>query len=103
MGERLGPVWVHAPCRVVRVVDALGRRRFAYGTLAGHPERGEEAFVVELDDTGAVWLAVTALLSSHLSAHAAAGTPAPAADYRRLSSSTRPPATGIGPAAGWEH
>src|SRR6266511_2144808 len=51
----------------------------------------------------AVWLAVTALLSSHLSAHAAAGTPAPAADYRRLSSSARPPATGIGPAAGWEH
>ncbi len=51
----------------------------------------------------AVWLAVTALLSSHLSAHAAAGTPAPAADYRRLSSSARPPATGIGPDAGSEH
>ncbi len=40
MGERLGPVWVHAPCRVVRIVDAPSRRGFADGTLAGHPERG---------------------------------------------------------------
>lgn len=29
------------------VVDEPRRRGFAYGTLAGHPERGEELFLVE--------------------------------------------------------
>ncbi len=38
-----------APCRVVAVVDEPARHGFAYGTLRGHPERGEEAFIVELD------------------------------------------------------
>ncbi len=44
---RLGPVW--APCRVVYVVDEPNRRGFAYGTLAGHPESGEERFGVRYD------------------------------------------------------
>jgi len=35
-----------APCRVVRVIDELDQWGFAYGTLPGHPEQGEEAFVV---------------------------------------------------------
>jgi len=60
VGMRLGPVWVQAPCRVLQVVAAARRHGFAYGTLAGHPERGEEAFVVGLDDTEAVRLQVTA-------------------------------------------
>lgn len=34
------------PCRVVRVVSAPDEAGFAYGTLPGHPESGEEAFVV---------------------------------------------------------
>ena len=34
------------PCRVVRVVAEADRVGFAYGTLPGHPESGEEAFVV---------------------------------------------------------
>lgn len=37
------------PCRVVDVVDEPDRRGFAYGTLPGHPETGEERFVVERD------------------------------------------------------
>ncbi len=37
------------PCRVVDVVDEPQRRGFAYGTLPGHPERGEERFVVSLE------------------------------------------------------
>ncbi|MCU1536161.1 MAG: hypothetical protein JWP82_512, partial [Humibacillus sp.] len=37
-----GPLSVHIPCRVVTVVDEPRRRGFAYGTLAGHPESGEE-------------------------------------------------------------
>ena len=45
----IGPGWLrlHAPCRVVAVVDEPDRRGFAYGTLPGHPESGEEVFVVE--------------------------------------------------------
>jgi len=50
---------VSARCRVVYVVDEPHRRGFAYGTLAGHPERGEEAFVVELRDN-AVWCHIRA-------------------------------------------
>lgn len=41
---RMGPV--PAPCRVVYLVDEADRRGFAYGTLAGHPESGEELFSV---------------------------------------------------------
>jgi len=40
------------PCRVVYVVDEPDRVGFAYGTLPGHPERGEEAFVVERASAG---------------------------------------------------
>jgi uncharacterized protein (UPF0548 family) len=43
----LGPV--HAPCRVVYVIDDANRRGFAYGTLPGHPESGEELFAVRYD------------------------------------------------------
>ncbi|WP_072802136.1 DUF1990 domain-containing protein [Rhodococcoides yunnanense] len=44
---RIGPVRI--PCRVVAVIDEPNRRGFAYGTLPGHPEQGEELFVVEFD------------------------------------------------------
>ena len=50
----LGPVWRLASCRVVWAVDEPERAGFAYGTLPGHPERGEEAFVVERAGSGAV-------------------------------------------------
>jgi uncharacterized protein (UPF0548 family) len=43
----LGPV--PAPCRVVYVVDEPDQRGFAYGTLPGHAESGEERFVVRYD------------------------------------------------------
>lgn len=48
------------PCRVTYVVDEPAVRGFAYGTLRGHPERGEEAFLVERDPDGSVWLRVRA-------------------------------------------
>jgi uncharacterized protein (UPF0548 family) len=41
------PLQVRAPCRVVYAVAEPGRRGFAYGTLPGHPECGEEAFMIE--------------------------------------------------------
>lgn len=44
--------WVEASCRVVAVADEDERFGFAYGTLPVHPERGEEAFVVERIDGG---------------------------------------------------
>jgi uncharacterized protein (UPF0548 family) len=49
------------PCRVVDVVDEPRRRGFAYGTLPGHPERGEERFLVSLDEaTDDVTASITA-------------------------------------------
>jgi uncharacterized protein (UPF0548 family) len=57
---RIGPLRLTAPCRVVYVVDEPSRRGFAYGTLDGHPECGEEAFTIGLMGDGAVIFAVTA-------------------------------------------
>jgi uncharacterized protein (UPF0548 family) len=54
----LGPFTV--PCEVVYVHDEPDRLGFGYGTLAGHQERGEESFVVELDPDGRVWLTIKA-------------------------------------------
>ena len=42
------------PCRVVYTLDDPDRRGFAYGTLPGHPERGEEAFIVSIAPDGEV-------------------------------------------------
>ncbi len=55
-----GPFGVNAPVRVVYVIDEEHRKGFAYGTLPGHPERGEEAFVVELRDGGEVAFTISA-------------------------------------------
>ena len=55
---RLGPLQV--PCRVVYVVDQQQRKGFAYGTLPGHPENGEEAFMLERAADGTVSFTVTA-------------------------------------------
>lgn len=55
------PFWflgIHAPCRVIYVVDEPNRKGFAYGTLPGHPESGEEAFLVDRTDDGSVWLTI---------------------------------------------
>ncbi len=41
----LGPVRI--PCRVVYVIDEANRQGFAYGTLDGHPESGEELFYID--------------------------------------------------------
>ena len=60
VGLRLGPVKVLAPCRVVSVVDEPARQGFAYGTLAGHPESGEESFVLSLLDDGTVEFSLVA-------------------------------------------
>lgn len=60
LGFGIGRTRLPAPCRVVYVLDEPTRRGFAYGTLTGHPEAGEELFVVTLRPDGQVALAITA-------------------------------------------
>jgi uncharacterized protein (UPF0548 family) len=55
-----GPVALYAPVRVVYTITEERRRGFAYGTLAGHPVSGEEAFVLELLPDESVVLSITA-------------------------------------------
>jgi uncharacterized protein (UPF0548 family) len=49
-----------APIRVVYLVNEPGRIGFAYGTLPGHPESGEESFVVEHLSDDSVWIVIRA-------------------------------------------
>ena len=63
MGRAIGLWWLNA-CRVVYVVDEEGPNSkfgFAYGTLPGHVESGEERFLIEWDtsDDG-VWYDIVA-------------------------------------------
>ncbi|MFI2209120.1 DUF1990 family protein [Streptomyces sp. NPDC020141] len=55
-----GPLRIGGRCEVVWTVDDDRRAGFGYGTLTGHPECGEESFVVDLRDDGSVWFTVTA-------------------------------------------
>ena len=60
MRLRLGPLTFNIPCVVVwaeRTADFCG---FAYGTLPGHPERGEERFEVRLTSSGEVTFRIVA-------------------------------------------
>jgi uncharacterized protein (UPF0548 family) len=71
---RLAVVFVVVPCRVVYVTNEPDRFGYAYGTLPGHPERGEEAFHVTKDDDGTVSLEIVAF-SRPASAAARLGGP----------------------------
>lgn len=63
MGRAVGLWWLNA-CRIVYVVDESGpvcRFGFAYGTLPGHVESGEERFLIEWDrDEDSVWYDILA-------------------------------------------
>jgi uncharacterized protein (UPF0548 family) len=58
----LGTPWLAlaAPCRIIGVLDEPDRWGFAYGTLPGHPEQGEESFVVSIGLGDAVTFTVVA-------------------------------------------
>ncbi len=60
LGWGIGVARLRFRCRVVYVVDEPHRRGFAYGTLARHPESGEERFIVEQLSDGTVRAAVSA-------------------------------------------
>ncbi len=80
----LGPL--RAPCRVVYVIDEPDRRGFAYGTLPGHPESGEELFAVRYDPaTDAVHAEVVAF-SRHGTWWSRLGAPATSLAQRVITS-----------------
>ncbi len=64
-GFGVGPLRLNAPCEVVWVREPLAgdvpqSAGFGYGTLPGHPVRGEESFEVSIDDAGKVTLRIMA-------------------------------------------
>lgn len=59
---RAGPLT--APCEVVWTVNETQRTGFAYGTLTGHPECGEEAFVLERRPDNTTDFVITAISRS---------------------------------------
>jgi uncharacterized protein (UPF0548 family) len=53
-------LWSAHTARIVYTLDEPRRFGFAYGTLPGHAEQGEERFLVEQLDDGSVWYDVIA-------------------------------------------
>jgi uncharacterized protein (UPF0548 family) len=60
MYARFGGLWWRNSCRIIYVIDESTRFGFAYGTLPGHVECGEELFLVEIDTAGDVWYTLKA-------------------------------------------
>ncbi len=52
---RLLGLWWSNPARIVYTVEEENKFGFAYGTLPGHLEQGEELFLVERDEQGDVY------------------------------------------------
>lgn len=63
MGRSVGAWWLNA-CRIIYVIDEnapVSRFGFAYGTLPGHMERGEERFLIEFNHAdNSVWYEILA-------------------------------------------
>ncbi|WP_196073456.1 DUF1990 family protein [Nakamurella alba] len=57
----IGRLRVREPVRITAVIREPDRVGFAYGTLAGHPLRGEESFVVERRPDGVVHLVISSV------------------------------------------
>jgi uncharacterized protein (UPF0548 family) len=57
---RMGPLFMLVPCRLVYVVDEPECFGFGYGTLPGHPELGEEAFLAERETASSVRFVIRA-------------------------------------------
>lgn len=56
----VGPLALRIPCRIVYVVREPDRAGFAYGTLPGHPETGEELFLLSRLGDGRITFTLTA-------------------------------------------
>lgn len=57
---RAEPGALRIPCRVIYVTDEPERSGFAYGTLPGHPESGEELFLLQCHEDGQIAFTITA-------------------------------------------
>lgn len=53
-------LWCVCSARIVYRIDEPNRLGFAYGTLPGHVESGEERFLIEMADDGSVHYDITA-------------------------------------------
>jgi uncharacterized protein (UPF0548 family) len=60
----VGPASLRIPCRVVYVINETELRGFAYGTLPGHPEAGEERFMLHHHPDGSIGLTISAFSRS---------------------------------------
>lgn len=60
LGLGVGRLRLHAPCRSSLSWTSPGAEGFAYGTLQGHSESGEELFEVTLDESDRVRFTITA-------------------------------------------
>lgn len=60
LGLGIGRARLRIPCRVAYVIDEPDHQGFAYGTLPGHPEEGEELFLLERRADGGADLVVRA-------------------------------------------
>jgi uncharacterized protein (UPF0548 family) len=60
LGIGAGLFALSAPCRVVYIIDEPTRQGFAFGNLPGHPESGEESFVIERANDNTVSFSITA-------------------------------------------
>jgi uncharacterized protein (UPF0548 family) len=56
----VGRLRLLAPCRVIWTIDEPDRRGFGYAALPGHPEVGEEAFLVTRDAADAITCTIVA-------------------------------------------
>ena|SRR5713101_4451177 len=56
----VGPVHIVAACRVTITIDLENAFGFTYATLPGHPEEGEESFVLQRDAEGVITFHVAA-------------------------------------------
>lgn len=57
----VGRMALRVPCRVVDLIDQPDRKGFSYGTLPGHPEAGEERFVLDRRPDGSIQFTVGAV------------------------------------------
>jgi uncharacterized protein (UPF0548 family) len=53
-------LWTLSSARIVYVVEEPRKLGFAYGTLPGHIERGEERFLIDWADDDSVWYDIVA-------------------------------------------
>lgn len=85
MRMRLGPFALRIPCLVVWAERTATSCGFAYGTLPGHPERGEERFHLRMTPDGVVTFRIVAF-SAPARWYTRLGAPAARWFQRRITS-----------------